>query len=59
MISLLVRFCINLPSPCVAIAREQLDISQLLSQALHLRDTDRKHRVKVCVLALFYLILSC
>jgi hypothetical protein len=28
-----------------------LDTSWLLSQALHLRDTDREHRAKVCVLA--------
>ena len=31
--------------------RKQLDISQLLSQVLNLRDTDREHRAKVCVLA--------
>jgi hypothetical protein len=31
--------------------RKQLDISQLLSQVENLRDTDREHRAKVCVLA--------
>ena len=30
---------------------KQLDTSQLLSQVLNLRDTDREHRAKVCVLA--------
>jgi hypothetical protein len=31
--------------------RKQLDTSQLLSQVLNLRDTDREYRAKVCVLA--------
>jgi hypothetical protein len=39
------------PPQRAAAARSQLDTSQRLSQVLNLRDTDREHRVKVCVLA--------
>jgi hypothetical protein len=36
-------------------ARKQLDISQLLSQVLNLRDINREYRAKMCVLALLFI----